>query len=236
MLSNSQEIIDGYIVNAPLCEEVRIVKQYRRGNTTFRRIETYVIYNDGNISEIRGGFAFQCTPQTEKRIREEKKRFQVVKEQSPLDHKPRLTITYEDPKLPTLLCPVCGYSYTHIESAYTRMGYDEEESGVYPGTAAEAGPATQWRRSGVVIKFYCEGGHRFEILFQQHKGENFVLLSRLEDSKDKCWVVDEKEEAEFKAVYDASYGCDYEQDFAKDHAEWLRDHAIFSDGIYKIST
>ena len=230
MLTNSQEIIGGIIIHAPLGDEVQIMKQYRRGEVNFQRKETYVIYNNGEMSEVRGGFAFSVTPQVEKRIRTAMKQFRVSEGPSILDHRLRLTIAGEDSNLPTLLCPVCGCGETHIESAYSRLGEDER---AYRGTEAEVSPPTHWRRSGLAVRFWCEVGHRFEILLQHHKGRTYVLTSRLENSRQ--WSVDEESEKEDKAAYDQWYAYNYERDFAKDHADWLSDHADFSDGVYRIS-
>jgi hypothetical protein len=54
-----------------------------------------------------------------------------------------------DPDRKTLLCPHCGFSYTHIE-------------------AVDPNP------SNVVLTVRCENGHEFSVTFTQHKGETFV--------------------------------------------------------------
>lgn len=68
-----------------------------------------------------------------------------------------------------LLCPVCGWEYTHCEGAGTLLGNDEAEAEVYPGTKV-IGCIEDERRSALVIKFNCEVGHRWRLVIRQHKG------------------------------------------------------------------
>lgn len=74
-----------------------------------------------------------------------------------------------------LFCPVCGGTYIHAIGAYTRLGSDKFEAGVYEGTRVRS--TTGERRSALVVEFNCEQGHDFEIAFQQHKGETFLTAT-----------------------------------------------------------
>lgn len=74
-----------------------------------------------------------------------------------------------------LQCP-CGSNYTHVVSVGTRLGSDEHEAVIYPGTVktGESGH----RRSAVEIVFACEGcPERFALVIQQHKGRNFIDMN-----------------------------------------------------------
>lgn len=57
-----------------------------------------------------------------------------------------------------LLCPVCGFDYTHLKGSYLVNGNDNYEAG--------------WRGRGdlQVIEMYCEEGHEFELCLGFHKG------------------------------------------------------------------
>lgn len=72
-----------------------------------------------------------------------------------------------------LVCPVCGYDYSHVRSAYTALGNDPAEGGV-PYTGTEARGVTPFRRDCLVITIDGECGHAWEIRIQQHKGINYV--------------------------------------------------------------
>ena len=78
-----------------------------------------------------------------------------------------------------MLCPVCQCDYTHPIGACTRVGRDEWEAGVYQGT--EAIGITGHRRSALVVLFRCEYGHRFALVIQQHKGQNFCSVEQWPD-------------------------------------------------------
>jgi hypothetical protein len=77
-----------------------------------------------------------------------------------------------------LLCPVCGFDYTHTEAAFTRVGSDECEAGIYVDTKPRG--TTEARRSALVCVFDGECGHRWELVIQQHKGNNFIEINVLE--------------------------------------------------------
>lgn len=76
-------------------------------------------------------------------------------------------------------CPICGFDYTHPEAAWTRVGSDTWEAGVYGG--AEPVGVTDQRRSALVVVFSCENEHRFALVIQQHKGNNFASVEQLPD-------------------------------------------------------
>lgn len=71
-----------------------------------------------------------------------------------------------------LLCPACGFNYSHIRKAYTELGSDEDEAVIYEGTLM--GGRTTSRRSALVIEIEGECEHQWKIRIQQHKGNNFV--------------------------------------------------------------
>lgn len=72
-----------------------------------------------------------------------------------------------------LVCPACGYDYSHIRSCHTALGNDKYEGGkAYPGT--EARGVTPFRRDCLVITLDGECEHAWEIRIQQHKGINYV--------------------------------------------------------------
>ncbi len=73
-----------------------------------------------------------------------------------------------------VVCPSCGFDYTHVHHVGTLIGSDENEAVVaYEGT--DASGATPKRRSAVEIVFSCENCPKlFALVIQQHKGNNFV--------------------------------------------------------------
>ena len=89
---------------------------------------------------------------------------------------PDWLIDHEQVNIPTILCPVCHSLYTHVSRVHTRFGMDEYEGGrAYEGTVAR-GTSHDWRRDGLVITFWCEQEHDFELIIQQHKGLSFLLV------------------------------------------------------------
>ena len=81
-----------------------------------------------------------------------------------------------------LMCPVCGEDYTHVHSVFTSFGTDPEEGGhPIPGTRAH-GIRPGWRRDALMITVWCEFGHVWQLILQQHKGQTLVLVKRLPDS------------------------------------------------------
>lgn len=75
-------------------------------------------------------------------------------------------------------CPLCQCpnTYTHPIGACTRIGSDYGEASVYRGTDAIG--VTGERRSALVVIFRCESGHRFALVIQQCKGENFCWIEQ----------------------------------------------------------
>lgn len=55
-----------------------------------------------------------------------------------------------------LLCPVCGYECTHLDTA-------------------KVSP------SRIALQGYCESGHAFALTFTQHKGDTLIECVRLPD-------------------------------------------------------
>lgn len=103
--------------------------------------------------------------------------------QQPLSVHPQALFT-TDGGDPILLCPVCQFDYTHALGAWTRVGTDPHEAeSAHVGTIP-LGVAEQWRRSALVVAFTCESGHRFAVVFQQHKGLTFVSVERWQDEPD----------------------------------------------------
>jgi hypothetical protein len=86
-----------------------------------------------------------------------------------------MTVLFGDPNGENeciLLCPVCGFDYTHVRRAFTRMGSDEHEAECVEGTQVKG--TTDERRSALIIEVECEDGHCFELVLQQYKGMTFV--------------------------------------------------------------
>jgi len=69
-------------------------------------------------------------------------------------------------------CPTCGYDYTHIKEAHARIGSDPAEWS--PPLGVQVHGKTENRRSALVIQVTGECDHKWEIVFQQHKGQTFV--------------------------------------------------------------
>lgn len=79
-----------------------------------------------------------------------------------------------------LLCPSCSFSYQHHEAVreFVRLGGEDGASMVgVPGIAEwvpnENNPS--WRRGAVVIDFWGECGHCWQLEIVQHKGETFMF-------------------------------------------------------------
>jgi len=78
-----------------------------------------------------------------------------------------------------LTCPVCGFEYCHVQKVYTIMGSDEYEAGFIEGT--QIGGNTAERRSGLGIVVDGECGHKWELVIQQHKGNEFIEYNLMTD-------------------------------------------------------
>jgi hypothetical protein len=88
-------------------------------------------------------------------------------------------ISFEQWGEAALKCPVCGCNETHVQSAYTRKGSDPGEAiPAYSGTEQKG--TTPSRRSALSVLVEGEScGHRFEVIFQQHKGDTFIEVEIL---------------------------------------------------------
>jgi hypothetical protein len=76
----------------------------------------------------------------------------------------------------TVVCPSCGFHYTHVLRGGTLMGSDQSEAKQdYEGM--ELSGTTPSRRSAAEIVFSCENCPKlFALVIQQHKGNNFVEI------------------------------------------------------------
>jgi hypothetical protein len=85
-----------------------------------------------------------------------------------------------------LLCPLCGFEYTHVEIAYiSARGEDQvpNEIGVNAVTGRvetqmpytpPAGSDGEGRRHRIALAGSCENGCEFAIVFTQHKGSTYI--------------------------------------------------------------
>jgi hypothetical protein len=75
-----------------------------------------------------------------------------------------------------MACPVCRNAYSHIREVFTRFGTDPHEGGQpYQGTVAK-GVVEDERRDALVIVFDGECPHAWELVIQQHKGNDCVYV------------------------------------------------------------
>jgi len=80
----------------------------------------------------------------------------------------------------TLKCPVCGDIYSHAVGVYTLIGGDESD-GLLHGSYLVA-RQTPYRRDAIAVRFRGETcTHRWDVVFQQHKGNTFVRVDVLKD-------------------------------------------------------
>jgi hypothetical protein len=78
-----------------------------------------------------------------------------------------------------ICCPECGQENSHIREAYSLIGRDPGEAGPpYQGTVAK-GPTGE-RRNALAIVFDGECGHAWRLIFQQHKGTDYVYVEPVE--------------------------------------------------------
>jgi hypothetical protein len=77
-----------------------------------------------------------------------------------------------------LVCPVCGGEHMHVVSVSARTGVDPYESGKgYWGVTTRG--KTNDRRDALCIGVEGECGHDFNIIFQQNKGVELILIEVL---------------------------------------------------------
>jgi len=78
-----------------------------------------------------------------------------------------------------LRCPVCDEECTHVQAVYTLIGGDES-GGLYLGSNIVA-RRTDYRRDALAVRVQGEScGHRWDLVFQQHKGQTFLRIDILE--------------------------------------------------------
>jgi hypothetical protein len=83
-----------------------------------------------------------------------------------------------------LLCPKCGYDYTHVKHALSMSGGDEggpDKNGLIYGIPPVR--ETPFRRNALGIEVLGECGHLFEIILQQHKGQTFITSNYVGDEE-----------------------------------------------------
>ncbi len=77
-----------------------------------------------------------------------------------------------------LRCPMCGLEFSHVQAVYTLLGEDESE-GLYRGSYLVA-RETPYRRDALAVRVNGEScGHRWDVVFQQHKGQTFIRIDIL---------------------------------------------------------
>jgi hypothetical protein len=91
-----------------------------------------------------------------------------------------------------LRCPVCGLKFSHVQAVYTLLGGEESE-GLYRGSYLVA-RETPYRRDALAVRVQGETcGHRWDVVFQQHKGNTFVRVDVLKEdisgiqTKERCY-------------------------------------------------
>ena len=79
-----------------------------------------------------------------------------------------------------LRCPVCGDEWSHVQAVYTLLGGDESD-GLYRGSHLVA-RETPYRRDAIAVRVHGEMcGHRWDVVFQQHKGNTFIRIDVLKE-------------------------------------------------------
>ena len=62
-------------------------------------------------------------------------------------------------------CPLCDFEYNHVEGVKTQKGndnYDTDYGDIFRGDA-------------IIIKMECEEGHKYNIIFGEHKGYVYMF-------------------------------------------------------------
>lgn len=91
-----------------------------------------------------------------------------------------------------MMCPICDHPHTHVEEAGIAVVDDDytdrelitvnAETGEVRTHAEEGAVPTEdppSRGSRIVLKGWCEGGHKFAVVFSQHKGSTLVAVQDL---------------------------------------------------------
>jgi len=82
-----------------------------------------------------------------------------------------------------LVCPQCGFNYVHIRNAVVNAGGDV--TAVTPHGTMRFPDEPAGRGTLVQLDFWCEGGHKFKINFQFHKGQVFVWSEYLGEAAEE---------------------------------------------------
>lgn len=82
-----------------------------------------------------------------------------------------------------LCCPQCGHQWTHLQRAFALEGSCPFEGAAECGElfGVPVGGVSEYRRGALVIEFWCEGGHRFSIEIEQHRGQSFITPRMVEE-------------------------------------------------------
>jgi hypothetical protein len=92
---------------------------------------------------------------------------------------------YDDGHL--LICPLCNPGdgiNNHVRSVATEFAPDADEAQIYRGTVLCCVRQSSERRSALRIDFDGECGHRWTLIFQQHKGRIYVSYR----GTDEVWL------------------------------------------------
>lgn len=81
-----------------------------------------------------------------------------------------------------LVCPTCGFEYTHPKEVVRLLGWESREDG--PLKEGEVPDPSPLRGDGFRIVFWGECGHNFGVDFSFHKGNTFVSAVPLGDNSD----------------------------------------------------
>lgn len=60
-------------------------------------------------------------------------------------------------------CPVCENDFVHVYRADLRDGNDKYEA------------IKEVRGDAVIVKMYCENGHKFRVIIGEHKGNCYIF-------------------------------------------------------------
>lgn len=86
-----------------------------------------------------------------------------------------------------VVCPTCSSEYTHVEHVFVSARLEDQTSneitvnslsGEVRTHCEESAPKGEivgnGRRQRIALAGHCEGGHRFALVFSQHKGVTYV--------------------------------------------------------------
>lgn len=96
-----------------------------------------------------------------------------------------------------LVCPVCGFDYTHIDKA------EHDQRGEYASWSG--------RGDAVRIAMYCENGHEWVVRFGFHKGQTWMGIEEVMDKHyDFALYLAGNNEHQRNAAYDAARTARFE--------------------------